>query len=152
MYYIDCVVAQVQIPVIVQRPNGQVRVFWQGWPASYWQPRSACQLAAYVLLLEGFCSSFMWMLLTTHCVFLFPIQFLLHRKCTVPHYLKVHCLDKRMWKKQLLICNTEQYQVCFIYCFKLCQSAWLNSASAAFCVKHQNIYICKIKHVTLLPM
>jgi hypothetical protein len=54
---------------------------------------------------------------------------------------------KRIWKKQLLICkhicNTEQYQVHFIYCFKLCQAACFSSTSAAFCVKHQNVYFCK---------
>jgi len=62
---------------------------------SYWQPRSACQLAAYVLLLERLCSSFMWMLPTTRCVSCFPfisppLSFcvLLHNKCAVPQYLE----------------------------------------------------------------
>ena len=107
---------------------------------SYWQPRSVCQLAAYVLLLEMLRCSFMWMLLTTQYVSCFPLIspplsfcVLLHNKRAVPQYLEVYCLDRRMWKKQLLICKhifkTEQYQVRFIYCFKLCQAAWWNSTS-----------------------
>lgn len=140
-----CPVSKCTIPCILAGGDHLV---------SYWQPRSACQLAAYVLLLERLYSSFMWMLLITHYVSCFPFispplsfYVLLHNRCAVPQYLEIYCLDKRMWKKRLLICkhicNAAQYQVHFIYCFKLCQAAWLNSTSAAFCVKHQNIYICK---------
>jgi hypothetical protein len=38
-----------------------------------------------------------------------------HNKCALPKYPEVHCLDKRLWKIQLLICrhiyNIEQYQL-----------------------------------------
>jgi hypothetical protein len=127
--------------------------FGRGWPFCQLLAAKECMSPCDICTAARE-ASFMWMLPNTCCISCFPfisppLSFcvLLHNKCAVPQYLEVYCLDKRTWKKQLLICkhicDTEQYQVRFIYCFKFCQAAWLNSTSAAFCVKHQNIYICK---------